>query len=203
MLGSEDYEGVTISTAASSRPREPARGRAGPPAPQLQPVGGPGRRPVRPQLQPGPGEGPGQGVEVRLDRNHRGRPTRRFCSRPTAAALAGLIDQNRERLVMQNMLKEGNAREQAEGEIDLLKSLVEYFGKGTPRRGRHAGRLEDQPEFRPRPVIPTTEFPGAPRRAFRDSRGAAVPHVPSGKFRLSRLMRAPLHPARNDNEHHR
>lgn len=47
------------------------------------------------------------------------------------AALAELIHQNRERLVVQNMLEKGNDRGRAEGEVDLFKALVEYFGAGT------------------------------------------------------------------------
>jgi hypothetical protein len=47
------------------------------------------------------------------------------------AALAKLIDQNRERLVQQNILEKGNSREAAEGEIGLLEALATYLGQGS------------------------------------------------------------------------
>jgi hypothetical protein len=45
-------------------------------------------------------------------------------------ALAALVDQNRGRLVEQNILEKGNDRARAEAEIDLLKTLATYLGQG-------------------------------------------------------------------------
>jgi hypothetical protein len=49
----------------------------------------------------------------------------------SGAELAGLIEQNRDRLVMQNMLEKGNDKARAEGEIGLLAALARYLGQGT------------------------------------------------------------------------
>ncbi len=46
------------------------------------------------------------------------------------AALAGLVDLNRDRLVMQSMLKKGHDKDQAEAEVDMLASLLRYLGHG-------------------------------------------------------------------------
>jgi len=43
-------------------------------------------------------------------------------------ALSRLVDLNRERLVMQNMLEKGHDKDQAEGEVGLLASLLRYLG---------------------------------------------------------------------------
>lgn len=45
-------------------------------------------------------------------------------------ALAALVDLNRPRLVMQNMLDKGNDKPRAEAEIDVLKQLLVYLGRG-------------------------------------------------------------------------
>ncbi len=45
--------------------------------------------------------------------------------------VGGLIEQNRERLINQNMLEKGNSKEQAAQEVDLLKTLVEYLNHAT------------------------------------------------------------------------
>lgn len=47
------------------------------------------------------------------------------------STLAGLIEQNREQLIVRNMLDEGNDRGRAEGEVELLKALAAYLGRGT------------------------------------------------------------------------
>src|SRR5262249_9953011 len=47
------------------------------------------------------------------------------------AELARLLDQNRERLVSQNMLTKGNDRPKAEQEVALLPKLVRYLGRGS------------------------------------------------------------------------
>ncbi len=46
------------------------------------------------------------------------------------AALAGLVDLNRDRLVLQSMLKKGHDKDQAEAEVEMLASLLRYLGHG-------------------------------------------------------------------------
>ncbi len=45
-------------------------------------------------------------------------------------ALARLIERNRNRLAMQNMLEKGHDKDQAEAEIEFLATLLRYFGHG-------------------------------------------------------------------------
>jgi hypothetical protein len=45
-------------------------------------------------------------------------------------ALSRLVEMNRTRLVMQNMLEKGHDKEQAEAEVGFLSSLLRYFGRG-------------------------------------------------------------------------
>ena len=47
------------------------------------------------------------------------------------ATLARLVDANRTRLVMQNMLEKGNDKAKAETEIDVLAAIVRYLGHAT------------------------------------------------------------------------
>lgn len=51
-------------------------------------------------------------------------------TRAEGSMLAKLVDLNRERLVMQNMLEKGHDKDQAEGEVDLLAALLRYLGQG-------------------------------------------------------------------------
>lgn len=53
------------------------------------------------------------------------------------AEVGQLIDQNRERLIADNMLKEGSDRSQAEAQVALMKSLVEYLGDGKLTAGEN------------------------------------------------------------------
>ncbi|MCA1684776.1 MAG: hypothetical protein LC745_02075, partial [Planctomycetia bacterium] len=57
--------------------------------------------------------------------------------------LARLVELNRTRLVLQNMLEKGHDKEQAEGEVGFLAALLRYFGHGrlTVRDGEGATRL--------------------------------------------------------------
>ncbi len=47
------------------------------------------------------------------------------------AAIAGILDVNRQRLITQNMMEKGNDKAAAGGEIDLLLGLLRYAGHGT------------------------------------------------------------------------
>lgn len=55
-------------------------------------------------------------------------------------ALATLVDLNRDRLVMRNMLEKGHAKEQAEAEVGLLSALLRYLGQGRLA-------IQDEPEM--------------------------------------------------------
>jgi hypothetical protein len=48
-------------------------------------------------------------------------------------ALAGLVELNRERLILPNMLEQGNDRGDAEREVGVLEALLRYLGQGTLR----------------------------------------------------------------------
>jgi hypothetical protein len=51
----------------------------------------------------------------------------------SGAELGRLVAANRERLIADNMVKKGNDRGKAEGEIDLLQALVDYLGQAQLR----------------------------------------------------------------------
>lgn len=55
--------------------------------------------------------------------------------------LARLVEQNREYLVNQNVLEKGNDRARAEGEVDLLRQLLEYLGQATYTADTQDGTL--------------------------------------------------------------
>ena len=61
---------------------------------------------------------------------------------------ARLVEVNRERLAMQNMLEEGNSREVALARIDLLARLARYLGRGRltveDREDRSVAKLKFQ-----------------------------------------------------------
>lgn len=59
------------------------------------------------------------------------------------AEVGKLIEQNREELVTRNIVEKGNGRERAEQEVDLLKQLAEYLGRGS----LHAVDGPDGPRF--------------------------------------------------------
>jgi hypothetical protein len=48
-------------------------------------------------------------------------------------ALANLVRLNRERLILQNMLEQGNDRAAAERDVTVLATLLQYLGQGTMR----------------------------------------------------------------------
>ncbi len=76
---------------------------------------------------------------------------------------------------MQNMLKEGNDREPGRRRDRPVEIARRLLRSRHPRRGRHAGRLADQPEFRPRPSDPETEFPGRSSTGVPGQPGAGCP----------------------------
>jgi hypothetical protein len=54
-------------------------------------------------------------------------------------ALAGLVELNRERLILQTMLDQGKDRDAAERDVATLAALLRYLGRGELR-------LEDRAE---------------------------------------------------------
>jgi len=68
-----------------------------------------------------------------------------------AGRLASILSANRERLILNSMRDEGKTREQAEGEIGLLTTLVKLFGLAELSLGGDEqsawGRLQVQPEL--------------------------------------------------------
>jgi hypothetical protein len=63
-----------------------------------------------------------------------------------ASVLRDVLDDNREQLIAQNMLKDGNSREEAEAIIDLLLQAVGYLQDASIRLGSTNGHL--QAEFK-------------------------------------------------------
>jgi hypothetical protein len=63
-----------------------------------------------------------------------------------ASVLRDVLDDNREQLIAQNMLKDGNSREEAEAIIDLLLQAVGYLQDASIRLGSTSGHL--QAEFK-------------------------------------------------------
>ena len=62
-------------------------------------------------------------------------------------ALADLVETNRERLMLQNMLEKGNDREAADREISVLAALLKYLGQGTLHLNDEAERSTLSLEF--------------------------------------------------------
>jgi hypothetical protein len=56
------------------------------------------------------------------------------------AQLASILGANRENLIRQNMVNEGNTREQAETGVDLLMTVLRHVGQVKLNVGRRAGR---------------------------------------------------------------
>ena len=125
MIGSERFEGVTIATSSYSPPIGPAKAepanRRHNYSPSAAQVGdrfvisssvGLARSLVTAIATP-----PGPATELSL------------VAEADGESLAGLIEQNKARLVEQNMLEKGNDQAAAEGEVGLLSGLVRYLGR--------------------------------------------------------------------------
>ena len=54
--------------------------------------------------------------------------------------LASILAANRENMIRQNMVEKGNTRQQAETEMDMLRTLVGYLGQAKLEAGEHEGR---------------------------------------------------------------
>ncbi len=65
-----------------------------------------------------------------------------------AGVLRDVLADNREQLIAQNMLEDGNSREEAEAIIDLLLQVVEYFQDASLRLGATGDRLQAELKIR-------------------------------------------------------
>ncbi|MGB7342980.1 MAG: hypothetical protein WBD20_02095 [Pirellulaceae bacterium] len=59
-----------------------------------------------------------------------------------ANVLQGVLRDNREQLIAQNMLEDGNSRDEAEAAIELLLEVVGYFRDASMRLGQNDGQLQ-------------------------------------------------------------
>jgi len=58
------------------------------------------------------------------------------------AALAAILTANRQALVRQNMVEKGTTQEQAEGQVDLLTTVLKYLGAVDLDMGRRDGQVQ-------------------------------------------------------------
>jgi hypothetical protein len=65
-----------------------------------------------------------------------------------ADVLRSVLDDNRSQLIAQNMLEDGNTREEAEAVIDLLLEVVGFFRDATLRLGTSDEELDIQFQIR-------------------------------------------------------
>ena len=65
-----------------------------------------------------------------------------------AGVLRQVLEDNREQLIAQNMLEDGNTREEAETQIGLILQFIEYFRDASLRLGQRNDRLEAELEIR-------------------------------------------------------
>ena len=129
-LGSEVFEGVTISTTKFVTPK---------PGPSTSPKGpvhtrhnfSPSAAQVGDHFILGSSLGLTRGLVTSLKSpaaESEGSGT--LSAEADGLTLSRLVEQNRARLVMQNMLEKGHDKDQAEGEIGFLSSLLRYLGHG-------------------------------------------------------------------------
>ncbi len=131
-LGSETFEGVTISTARFM-PAKPARGDEGEAPARKAPVHtrhnfSPSAIQVGDHFVLSSSVGLARDLVKALKSPGAGGDDT-LVAEADGGMLARLVDQNRPRLVMQNMLEKGHDKEQAEGEVAFFSSLLRYFGR--------------------------------------------------------------------------
>ena len=56
-----------------------------------------------------------------------------------AVRLGSILAANRDNLVRQNMVEDGNTKEQAEAQVDLILMIVENLGQSKLSLGSHEG----------------------------------------------------------------
>jgi hypothetical protein len=136
-LGSETFEGVTISTARFMRPaKKLADGKDATkePAKDKEPVHyrhnySPSAAQVGQRFILSSSVGLTRDLISALKSPGKA-PDATLAAEADGAALARLVDLNRNRLVMQNMLEKGHDKDQGEGEVGLLAALLRYLGYG-------------------------------------------------------------------------
>jgi hypothetical protein len=145
-LGSETFEGVTIATS-HFMPLKKAAGDASKPADAKPPVD------TRLNFTPSAAQvgnhfvlssSAGLARELVKALKTPAKPEdATLLAEADGASLARLVELNRPRLVMQNMLDKGHDKDQAEAQIGLLSSLLRYLGHGrlSVRDGADATRL--------------------------------------------------------------
>ena len=150
-LGSENFEGVTIATARYMPPAptsvaEKAKGLAAEPS-KKEAVN------IRHNFSPSTAQVGNHfiiGSSVAITRDvigalkAPGKPTdATLAAEADGPTLATLVEINRDRLVMRNMLEKGHDKDQAEAEIGLLAALLRYLGQGklTIQDGKEMTKL--------------------------------------------------------------
>ncbi|WP_199756700.1 hypothetical protein [Tautonia sociabilis] len=133
MLGAETHEGVTISTATFMAPPEPADDE---PAGEVH---------ARHNFSPSIAEVEGRFIlssslgltrsliDAIQDDPEPQSTDATLLMTADGPALAGLVELNRERLVLQNMLERGNDRTAAERDVETLAALLRSLGQATLR----------------------------------------------------------------------
>ncbi len=130
MLGSESFEGVTISTAKYLPPTESAR-TPGEPIPQRYNFS-----PSAVQLDDHFVLSSNAALArslVKALKNPAQPSDATLFAEADGQALARLVEVNRDRMVMQNMIEKGNDKAGAAAEIDLIPRLLRYLGHGQLR----------------------------------------------------------------------
>ena len=61
--------------------------------------------------------------------------------------LASILKANRANLVRQNMIDDGNTKQEAEASIDVILSIAEYFGGAKIELGSDDGRMRAKLEL--------------------------------------------------------
>jgi hypothetical protein len=67
----------------------------------------------------------------------------------SVSQLSSILTANRESLVRQNMIDDGNTRQQAETQIDLLLTIVKHLGLVELSLGAHDGQTHANLELTP------------------------------------------------------
>jgi hypothetical protein len=134
MLGSEEFEGQTISTARYLPSKEEKPAEADEPVSQRYNFS-PSAVQVGDRFVISSTLGLARDLARSLKAPAAGKPDdatppATLLVDASGPSLAELIDQNSERLIADNMLKKGNDRTQAEAEIGVLRALVRFLGQG-------------------------------------------------------------------------
>lgn len=127
LLDTEDFEGVTITTARFITPAE---------LPKDEPVHqrhnfSPSAVQVGDRFIIGSSAGITRDLVKAIKAPAHNGTGDTLIMKAEGGELGRLVDQDRERLVMRNTVEKGNSRERAESEVALLGKLAEYLGHGS------------------------------------------------------------------------